>query len=51
MCWFHSRGLYIQQFGFSINSVEYIYPEDVCFLLEKNAIELIDCKPEDVTQV
>jgi len=34
-----------------MNSIEYLYPEDVCLLLEKNAVELMDCKSEEITQV
>ena len=47
----HSRGLYIQQFGFTIKSVEYLYPEDVCLLLEKHAVELNNCESEEILQV
>ncbi|KAK8805219.1 hypothetical protein WA588_000159 [Blastocystis sp. NMH] len=36
------KGHYIQQFGFSRNQKDFIYEEDVCYLLEKNAISLTE---------
>ena len=35
-----SRGKFIQQMGISSDQIHYLYPEEVCYLLDVNAAEV-----------
>ena len=48
---FQCRGNYIQQFGFTKEGINYLYPEEVCILLEKNAVEITNIDGNPFIQV